>query len=97
MGHDLWQGIDVLAKAKATRLDGSIREIDKRKPLFGHARKYSAGGKILRVAVRAAGCPLTFAFEHPQRRRSRRDEWRIDQLEWHSHPIIQDNDCQCAD
>src|SRR5262245_31452897 len=24
-------------------------------------------------------------------------EWRIDQLEWHSQPIIQDNDRQCAD
>jgi hypothetical protein len=97
MGHGLRQGIDVLAKTKAPRLDGSICEIDKRKPSFGHARKYSAGGKILRVAVRAVGCPLTSAFEHPQRRRSRRDEWHVDQLEWHSHPIIQDNDRQCAD
>jgi len=38
MGHGLRQGIDVLAKTKATRLDGSVREIDKRKPSFGHAK-----------------------------------------------------------
>jgi hypothetical protein len=46
MGHGLRQGIDVLAKTKATRLDGSVREIDKRKPSFGHARKYSAGARF---------------------------------------------------
>jgi hypothetical protein len=65
MGHGLRQGIDVLAKTKAARLDGSIREIDKREPSFGHARKYSAGGKILRVAVRAVGCPLTSRVRAP--------------------------------
>src|SRR6516164_2468538 len=59
MGHGLWQGIDVarLAKTKATRLDGSVREIDKRKPAFGHARDYSAGGEISRVVVRGVGAP----------------------------------------
>jgi len=38
MGHGLRQGIDVLAKTKATRLDGSVREINRRKPSFGHAQ-----------------------------------------------------------
>ena len=59
MGYGSWQGIDVarLAKTKATRLDGSVPEIDKRKSSFGHALEYNAGGKILRAALRAVGCP----------------------------------------
>jgi len=52
MGHGLWQGIDVLAETKATRLDGQTQTFVRTYP------KMSAGGKILRVAVRAVGCPL---------------------------------------
>jgi hypothetical protein len=57
MGYGSWQGIDVarVVETNATRLP-SIREVDKRKPAFGHARsqsdwsgEYSPGGRILRV------------------------------------------------